>query len=149
MTPNNLSQLERALLGLRSLILSGTFAQGQRLSEVKVAEQLGISRTPLRQAIERLVAEGLLERIPTGGSRIAPITYRDIADAIELRGVVEGTAARMAAERGSPRSFWITRMRHWIGSTWQLRTPCDRISISMCSLTRVSMTCWQNSRQVH
>ena len=100
MTPNNLSQLERALLGLRSLILSGTFAQGQRLSEVKVAEQLGISRTPLRQAIERLVSEGLLERIPTGGSRIAPITYRDIADAIELRGVVEGTAARMAAERG-------------------------------------------------
>lgn len=100
MRTQNLSQLERALLGLRSLILRGAFSEGQRLSEVAVAKQLGTSRTPLRQAMDRLIAEGLLERIETGGCRVATFTKEDIADAIELRGVIEGTAARMAAERG-------------------------------------------------
>jgi GntR family transcriptional regulator of vanillate catabolism len=101
--PNrNFTQLEKAILGLRSLIMSGDFAQGQRLSEVAMAAQLGISRTPLRQAMDRLVAEGLLERISTGGCRVATFTKEDIADAIELRGVIEGTAARLAAERGVP-----------------------------------------------
>lgn len=94
------SQLDRALLGLRSLVLGGGFTGGQRLSEVSVAEQLGISRTPLRQAMDRLVAEGLLERIATGGCRVATFSKQDIADAIEMRGVIEGTAARLAAERG-------------------------------------------------
>lgn len=50
--------------------------------------------------MDRLVAEGLLERIETGGCRVATFSKDDIADAIELRGVIEGTAARMAAERG-------------------------------------------------
>ncbi len=100
MTTRTLSQLDRALLGMRSLILSGDFAGGQRLSELAVAKQLGISRTPLRQAMDRLVAEGLLERIETGGCRVATFSEKDIADAIEVRGVIEGTAARMAAERG-------------------------------------------------
>lgn len=98
--PDSLSQLDRALLGLRSLILGGEFSEGQRLSEVKVAKLLGTSRTPLRQAMDRLVAEGLLERILTGGCRVATFTPEDIADAIEVRGMIEGTAARMAAERG-------------------------------------------------
>lgn len=100
MPAQNLSQLDRALFGLRSLVLNGEFSIGQRLSEVAVAKQLGTSRTPLRQAMDRLVAEGLLERIETGGCRVATFTREDIADAIEIRGVIEGTAARLAAERG-------------------------------------------------
>jgi len=100
MASRNLSQLERALLGLRSLVLSGAYKGGQRLSEVALATQLGISRTPLRQAMDRLVAEGLLDRIETGGCRVASFSKDDISDAIELRGVIEGTAARLAAERG-------------------------------------------------
>jgi GntR family transcriptional regulator of vanillate catabolism len=99
-TDENLSQLDRALLGLRSLALSGEYSGKERLSEVAVAKRLGISRTPLRQAMDRLVAEGLLERIKTGGCRVATFSTEDIADAIELRGVMEGTAARLAAERG-------------------------------------------------
>jgi GntR family transcriptional regulator of vanillate catabolism len=97
----HLSQTDKAILGLRSLILGGEFEEGQRLSEVAVSKRLGISRTPLRQAMDRLVAEGLLERIATGGCRVATFTKKDIADAIEIRGVIEGTAARMAAERGA------------------------------------------------
>ena len=100
MRNQTLSQLDRALLGLRSLVLSGEYTGGQRLSEVAMAKQLGLSRTPLRQAMDRLVAEGLLARIETGGCRVATFSKDDIADAIEMRGVIEGTAARFAAERG-------------------------------------------------
>lgn len=96
-----LSKFDKAQMGLRSLVLSGEFAPGARLSEVALSERLGISRTPLRQAMDHLVGEGLLERIETGGCRVAHFTIEDIHDAIELRGVIEGTAARLAAERGA------------------------------------------------
>lgn len=95
------TQFEKALLGLRSLVMSGEFRAMARLSEVAVAERIGISRTPLRQAMDRLVSEGLLERIETGGCRVASFTITDINDSIELRGVMEGTAVRLAAERGA------------------------------------------------
>ncbi|MCB1334078.1 MAG: GntR family transcriptional regulator [Roseivivax sp.] len=94
------AQFSRALIELRSLVLNGTFAAGERLAETALADRLGLSRTPLRQAMDRLVDEGLLERIPTGGCCVASFTLDDIIDAIELRGVLEGTAARLAAERG-------------------------------------------------
>ena len=94
------TQFTRALIGLRSLVLSGDYAAGTRLRETAVAERLGMSRTPLRQAMDRLVDEGLLERVETGGCRVARFSMDDIRDAIELRGVLEGTAARLAAERG-------------------------------------------------
>ncbi|KAA9007851.1 GntR family transcriptional regulator [Histidinibacterium aquaticum] len=95
------ARFARALIELRSLILKGEFAAGDRLAETGLAERLGLSRTPLRQAMDRLVDEGLLERIETGGCRVASFGMDDILDAIELRGVMEGTAARLAAERGA------------------------------------------------
>lgn len=101
MKPDRLSQLDKAIMGLRSMVMAGAFTQGQRLPEVALSEQLGLSRTPLRQAMDRLVTEGLLERIETGGCRMATFTLQDIANAIDLRGVVEGAAARKAAERGT------------------------------------------------
>ena len=94
------SQFDKGLGALRSLVLSGDFAPHDRLSETVLAERLGISRTPLRQAIDRLVAEGMLERLATGGCRVARFTMQEIEDAIELRGVIEGMAVRLAAERG-------------------------------------------------
>lgn len=98
---DRLSQFDKALIGLRSLVMGGTLKASKRLPEVALAERLGLSRTPLRQAMDQLVTEGLLERIETGGCRVASFTIDDITDAIELRGVVEGTAARLAAERGA------------------------------------------------
>ncbi|MFT6784482.1 MAG: GntR family transcriptional regulator of vanillate catabolism [Dinoroseobacter sp.] len=94
------AQYSRALMELRSLILSGAFEAGPRLAETALAARLNLSRTPLRKAMDRLVDEGLLERIETGGCRVAQFSFADIIDAIELRGVLEGTAARLAAERG-------------------------------------------------
>ncbi|AHM05843.1 hypothetical protein roselon_03598 [Roseibacterium elongatum DSM 19469] len=96
------AQSHKALMGLRSIVLGGEVAPGQRLSEPTLSARLGISRTPLRQAIQQLVEEGLLERVPSGGVRVRALSIVDVVDAIELRGVIEGTAARLAAERGAP-----------------------------------------------
>ncbi|ETX14274.1 GntR family transcriptional regulator [Roseivivax halodurans JCM 10272] len=95
------AQFTRALIEARSLIIDGSLPAGERLTETALAERLDLSRTPVRQAMDRLVDEGLLERIDTGGCRVARFTMADLVDAIELRGVLEGTAARLAAERGA------------------------------------------------
>lgn len=99
--PERMSLVDKAIIALRSMILSGALAPGARVPEVALSQQLGISRTPLRQAMDRLTSEGLLERIDTGGCRVASFGIGDIIDAIEVRGVMEGTAARLAAERGA------------------------------------------------
>jgi GntR family transcriptional regulator of vanillate catabolism len=97
-----LSQTERALLALRDLILSGALKAGERISELGTVERLGVSRTPVRMALVRLEEEGLLESIPSGGFAVKHFTEADIFDAIEVRGALEGVAARLAAERGAP-----------------------------------------------
>jgi GntR family transcriptional regulator of vanillate catabolism len=91
----------RAVLRLRELILGGEFATGSRLSELPLVERLGVSRTPLRHAMATLAHEGLLDVLPRGGYAVRAFTRSDIEDAVELRGVLEGTAARLAAERGA------------------------------------------------
>lgn len=94
------SQQSKAVMGLRSLITSGALEPDTRLSEVALAARLGISRTPMRRAMDLLVGEGLLTRLENGGCRVASFSRQDVIDSIELRGTLEGVAARMAAERG-------------------------------------------------
>lgn len=94
------SQTLKAVLGVRDLVFSGAIPAGERLSEISVSERLGLSRTPVRAALARLEQEGILEAIPSGGYSVRQFSVADVADAIELRGVLEGTAARLAAERG-------------------------------------------------
>ena len=93
---------KRATYELRHRIVQGELAGGTRLYEVALAEELNISRTPVREAMSRLAEEGLLQRAAGGGFMVRSFTYRDVIDAIELRGVLEGTAARLAAESGVP-----------------------------------------------
>src|SRR5512147_2354201 len=93
------SQTERVVLALRERLLRGHFDPGQRLTELTLVPQLKASRTPVRLALERLAHEGLLEALPTTGFRVRVFTAADVRDAIEVRGVLEGTAARLAAER--------------------------------------------------
>jgi len=99
--PEKTTQFSKALLELRSLILNGSLEPGERLAETVLSERLGFSRTPLRAAMAQLVQEGLLERASSGRCSVCSLTMDDILDAIELRGVIEGTAARLAAERGA------------------------------------------------
>jgi GntR family transcriptional regulator of vanillate catabolism len=98
MSPRSRQQL-RAVLLLRELILAGELAPGERIPELTVVAKLGMSRTPVRLALTTLEHEGLLQNLPGGGFMVRDFSLSDIADAIELRGVLEGTAARFAAER--------------------------------------------------
>jgi GntR family transcriptional regulator of vanillate catabolism len=85
---------------LRDKIVSGEFPAGERLAEIPTAELLGISRTPVRIAFRALEQEGLLIKLPRRGYRVRKITHQEISGSIEVRGVLEGLAARQAAEKG-------------------------------------------------
>ncbi len=81
------------------MLFKGEFQRGERLSELPLVARLGVSRTPIRVALQRLAHEGLLEPSRSGGFVVREFTVDAVWDAIEIRGVLEGTAARMAAER--------------------------------------------------
>ena len=81
------------------MLFRGDFQPGERISELPMVARLGVSRTPIRLALDRLAHEGLLEVSPSGGFVVRSFMLADIWDAIEMRGVLEGTAARLAAER--------------------------------------------------
>ena len=95
------SQAVKAQLRLREMILAGELPSGERIAELAIVEKLGVSRTPIRAALVRLEQEGLLQALPNGGFAVRTFSERDVSDAIELRGTVEGLAARLAAERGA------------------------------------------------
>jgi GntR family transcriptional regulator, vanillate catabolism transcriptional regulator len=93
-------QFQRAIASLRSLIISGELEPGERLTEVPLAARLGVSRMPVRMALPALEQEGLLERAGKRGYQVRRIQAGDIADAIEVRGTLEGLAARLVVEKG-------------------------------------------------
>ena len=93
------SQTGRATLVLREMLLEGRFQPDERIREVPLAAELGVSRIPLRIVLERLAHEGLLAVRPTRGFVVQRFSTADIYEAIELRGLLEGMAARLAAER--------------------------------------------------
>jgi len=93
------SQTLRALLRMRELLLRGDFRPGERIREIPLAARLHVSRTPLRLVLGRLEEEGLVVARPTGGFVASEFSVHDIHDGIEVRGALEGTAARLAAER--------------------------------------------------
>jgi GntR family transcriptional regulator of vanillate catabolism len=92
-------QVARAMLAIRELVLEGELPPSKRVAEIPLSERIGLSRTPLRIALAELAHEGLLHALPGGGFVVREFTPRYVADAIELCGVLEGTAARLIAER--------------------------------------------------
>jgi GntR family transcriptional regulator, vanillate catabolism transcriptional regulator len=95
----------RAIVRIREMILRGELNAGERVAEAPLAELLGMSRTPVRQALPVLAQEGLLAEHETRGYVVRGFTTADILDAIDLRGVLEGLAARRVAERGASRAL--------------------------------------------
>jgi len=93
------SQVSRATLGLREMLLHGALRPGQRIAEIPLSTKLGVSRTPLRLAFEKLEHEGLVKALPHTGFAASEFSLADIWGAIETRGILEGAAARLAAER--------------------------------------------------
>jgi len=87
------------------MILRGELGPGERVAEAPLAELLGMSRTPVRQALPVLAQEGLLTEHQTRGYVVRGFSTADVLDAIDLRGVLEGLAARRVAERGASRTL--------------------------------------------
>ncbi len=84
---------------IREAILNGTLKPGERLMEIQLAEEMGVSRTPVREAIRKLELEGFVVMMPRKGAYVAGMSMKDIADVFELRGALEGLAGGLAAER--------------------------------------------------
>lgn len=97
----DLSQGQDAYQRLMAEIRSGALGPGDRLTETELAERLGISRTPVREAIRALEADGLVVHIPRVGASIRRLTYPEVTELYEMRTVLEGTAARLAARTAS------------------------------------------------
>jgi GntR family transcriptional regulator of vanillate catabolism len=96
---------EKVLMQLRDLILRGDFQPGSRLAEQQIASRLNASRTPVRAALVTLEQEGLVEANETGGFLVRQFTAQEVADAIAVRGHLEGMAARLVAEHGVGRQL--------------------------------------------
>ena len=93
----------RVIVKIREMILHGELLPGQRVREVELANKLGVSRTPVRESLPILAQEGMLTQLDTRGFVVRAFTPQEIMDAIDVRGVLEGLAARMLAEQGPSR----------------------------------------------
>lgn len=85
---------------LRARIIDGRYAPGERMAEIPVAKSLGVSRTPVRLAFRTLEQEGLLQKVGKRALAVRVFSAADVQCAVEIRGVLEGLAARLLAERG-------------------------------------------------
>lgn len=110
---------DRAYASLRADIVNGARPPGSRLPEDALAEELGVSRTPVREALQRLGTEGLVEHLPHRGARVTGWTAQDLQETFELRALLEGLGARRAAARATAADVTglrelCTRMEHSI-----------------------------------
>jgi DNA-binding GntR family transcriptional regulator len=96
---------EKILETIRDAILKGSLKPGERVSEPELAERFGISRTPIREAFRQLESEGYLEVIPRRGAVVASLSERDVVEFYSIKSILEGHAARIAAERLSDRDL--------------------------------------------
>jgi DNA-binding GntR family transcriptional regulator len=97
---------------LRALILSGELAPHDRVNEVELASAFGISRTPMREAIKILAAEGLLETLPNHGARVASITATELEEMIEVVAALEATAGELACRHIDERELAALEAEH-------------------------------------
>ncbi len=91
---------EKAYAYLRENILIDPEVQGKFLNEQELAAEIGVSRTPVREALLLLVSDGLVELIPQRGAYVPPVTGREMSELMELRGILESHAARLVIEQG-------------------------------------------------
>src|SRR5919199_1225673 len=90
---------ERARAGIREAIASGELQPGDQIVETAMAAKIGVSRSPVREALRRLEQQGLVEAIPNRGTFVAALDEADVEEIVLLRGALEGLAARLAADR--------------------------------------------------
>jgi DNA-binding GntR family transcriptional regulator len=96
------SVVDHVYTALRERILSGDLPRASKLRQVSLAEEMGVSRTPLREALRRLAAEGLVDFSPNRGATVSELDFGDMRHAWAARVALEPGAARLAAERRDP-----------------------------------------------
>lgn len=111
---------ERIVRRLRDAIITGDFPATTRLREPELASRLGVSRTPLREAIRQLEAEGLVNTVPRVGTFVSEAHPRDVENTYAIRAVLEGLAARQAAENLDPAK--VARLREVLAELERKRT---------------------------
>lgn len=93
---------EMVSLTLRQAILTGRFMPGDRLMEIQLASQMGVSRTPVREALKLLATEGLVIMVPNRGAYVSDISEKGVMDVLEVRRTLEGLATSRAVRRMDP-----------------------------------------------
>ena len=111
---------------LRQSILTGELKPGERLMEIHLADKLGVSRTPIREAIRKLELEGLVTMIPRRGAEVAQITEKSLRDVLEVRRALDARAVELACERITPSQLE------------QLREACDERETKRGDANRVA-----------
>lgn len=101
----HLTLREKIVESIRDAIINGDLPSGTRVAEPELAERFGISRTPIREAFRQLESEGFLTVVPRKGAVVATLSAKDVAEFYDLKAVLEGYAARLAAERLSDRDL--------------------------------------------
>lgn len=99
--PKRSNSRSRVIAVMREGIISGQFAAGESLSEIALAEEFGVSRTPVREALKQLQTEGLVEIRPRVGTFVTSPSRREIVELFEMKELLEGAAARLLAVRGA------------------------------------------------
>lgn len=109
---NYLPLRDVVFITLREAILKGELAPGERLMEIALAQQLGVSRTPIREAIRKLELEGLVLMTPRKGAVVAEITKKDLKDVLEVREHLEELAVQLACDKATPEDIVIMKKLH-------------------------------------
>ncbi|MDR3289010.1 MAG: GntR family transcriptional regulator [Peptococcaceae bacterium] len=99
---------------MREAIIGGVLKPGERLMEMQLADEMGVSRTPVREAIRKLELEGFVVMVPRKGAYVAGVSLKDVADVFEIRTALESLAAGLAAERVTEEEIeQMERLVHW------------------------------------
>ena len=115
---------------IRQMILDGELKPGQRLVEGQLAQRLGVSRNPVREAMRSLEATGLIEVVPRRGAHVCAIDKCEVHHIQQIRILVEGYAVEQAAERQDPDS--IERIRHYMEEGRRATERGDAVSAALC-----------------
>lgn len=139
---------QKAYAEIRRRILNGELSAETPLSEYQLAEELELSRTPVREAVKRLEREGLVQSIPNRGTFIAELTARDISEIYQVREQLEGFAARIAAETMSDES--VKKLEEELQTLNTLASEGNLIEVvdSDVRLHKLIISSTQNSRLI-
>lgn len=113
---------------LKSAVIQGYLQPEVRLTETEVAQQIGVSPTPVREAFRRLAAEGFLEIVPWRGAKVRSVTEKEMVETYQCREVLEGLACRLAATAIDSKG--IQRLRHLVREAKAAETATDVVNLN-------------------